>query len=80
MGGYYGHTGHTPVMYELPNTKIRVKFSIVDLRQDVRRRRRFPRGRGVLPDYAVQQSLTDFIQQHDAVLRAVWQLIRRNNR
>jgi hypothetical protein len=80
MGGYYGHTGHTPVMYELPNTKIRVKFSIVDLRQDVRRRRRFPRGRGVLPDYTVQQSFTDFIQQHDAVLWAAWQLIRRNNR
>ena len=79
MGGYYGHTGHTPVVYQLPVTGIRVKFSIVDLDQDVRRRRRFPRGRGVLPDYYVQPSLADFMQQQDAVLRATWQLIRQKN-
>ncbi|MGI4865546.1 MAG: S41 family peptidase [Janthinobacterium lividum] len=75
MGGYYGHTGHTPVEYQLPATGIRVKFSIVDLRQDVRRSPRFPHGRGVLPDYQVSQSLTDFIHNRDTVLQTALQLI-----
>lgn len=76
MGGYYGHTGHTPVEYQLPATGIRVKFSIVDLDQDVRQRRRFPPGRGVLPDYPVSQSLADFVANEDAVLRAALLLIQ----
>jgi len=76
MGGYYGHTGHTPVEYELPLTKIRVKFSIIDLDQDVRRSPRFPRGRGIIPDYPVTQSLADFIRNEDAVLQKALQLAR----
>ena len=76
MGGYYGHTGHTPVEYELPNTKLRVKFSIIDLEQDVRPQRRFLKGRGVMPDYEVLPTLGDFLQNKDAVLRAPLQLIR----
>jgi hypothetical protein len=79
MGGYYGHTGHTPVEYRLPQTGIRVRFSIVDLTQDVRRRRRFPWGRGVMPDYPTTQSLADFIHQQDAALRKAWELINKAN-
>ncbi|RZK44456.1 MAG: hypothetical protein EOO59_21870 [Hymenobacter sp.] len=62
--------------YQLPATGIRVKFSLVDLNQDVRRRRRFLKGRGVLPDYPVSQSLADFIGNRDAVLQAALQLIQ----
>jgi hypothetical protein len=76
MGGYYGHTGHTPVTYELPNTHIRVKFSIIALEQDVRRRRRFPKGRGVMPDYEVTPDLADFLTNQDATLRATLRLIQ----
>ena len=80
MGGYYGHTGHTPVAYELPATKLQIKFSIIALEQDVRRSRRFLPGRGVLPDYEVIPSLTDFLRQEDAVLQTTRQLIERHRR
>lgn len=76
MGGYYGHTGHTPVEYELPATKVRIKFSIIALEQDVRHRHRFLRGRGVLPDVEVTPDLGDFLRNEDAVLRAARQLVR----
>lgn len=79
MGGYYGHTGHTPVEYELPATKLRIKFSIVDLEQDVHQRRRFPRGRGVLPDYEVTPSLADFLLNKDATLQSILQLIKQRS-
>lgn len=76
MGGYYGHTGHTAVEYELPHTHLRLKFSIVDLEQDVRADRRYPYGRGVLPDYPVSPSPEDFVQNRDAALSLARQLIR----
>ncbi|RYY20587.1 MAG: peptidase S41 [Cytophagaceae bacterium] len=80
MGGYYGHTGHTPVAYLLPNTRIRVRFSIIDLDQDVRPRKRFPVGRGIMPDYRVTQRLGDFIRNEDAGLREAWRLISNLNK
>jgi hypothetical protein len=76
MGGYYGHTGHTPVEYELPATKLRIKFSIIELEQDVRRSRQFPPGRGVMPDYTVTPDLADFLANQDATLRATLRLIQ----
>lgn len=68
MGGYYGHTGHIPITYELPKTRIRFKFSIVDLKQDVNIKPDIPFGRGVLPDIESKQSQKDFINNYDRVL------------
>lgn len=75
MGGYYGHTGHTPVEYRLPHTGIVTKFSLVDLEQDVPVKASQPRGRGTLPDYAVTQSETDFIANRDSQLALALKLL-----
>ncbi len=75
-GGYYGHNGHTPVTYQLPNTKIRTRFSIVNLEQYVPERTTQPIGRGVLPDYEVRQSLADFIQNKDTQMEFLLNLIK----
>lgn len=68
MGGYYGHTGHIPMSYFLPDTKILFTFSIVDLKQYVKPNKKIPAGRGIMPDYKISQSQADFIQNKDTVL------------
>lgn len=68
LGGYYGHTGHIPVTYELPNSKLRLTFSIVDLEQDVRRLTDENYGDGIVPDFEVVQSYRDFIENKDTQL------------
>lgn len=75
MGGYYGHTGHHSLTYTLPATGIEVQFSCVDLVQQVPRRLSQPPGRGVLPDYAVTQSLPDFLANRDTQLQAALALM-----
>jgi C-terminal processing protease CtpA/Prc len=75
MGGYYGHTGHGSLSYTLPYSGITVSFSWVDLVQDVPARPTQPPGRGVLPDYAVSQSLPDFVANRDTQLQFAWQLL-----
>lgn len=65
MGGYYGHNGHTPVEYELPNTKIKTQFSIVNLEQDVPKKTNQIFGRGIIPDREVSQTFEDFMQNKD---------------
>ncbi|PRY44250.1 peptidase S41-like protein [Spirosoma oryzae] len=76
MGGYYGHTGHESVAYRLPYTQIRVKFSIIDLDQDVRVLPFIPRGRGVFPDYTIKETKESFLRNHDTVLDFTLQLIK----
>lgn len=80
MGGYYGHTGHGSLSYNLPYSGIKVSFSWVDLVQDVPVRPGQPPGRGVLPDYAVSQSLADFVANRDPQATLAWQLINASPR
>jgi hypothetical protein len=77
MGGYYGHNGHTPIEYELPNTKIKTQFSIVNLEQDVPKKPNQIFGRGVIPDVEVKQSFDDFMQNKDAQMEYVLKLIEK---
>lgn len=74
LGSYYGHTGHIPVTYRLPATKLLVTFSIVDLDQDVRQLPDQPYGRGVMPHHHVHQSLNDYLNNVDTVLEYAKQL------
>lgn len=76
MGGYFGHNGHTPVEYELPNTKIKTQFSIVNLEQDVPTKENQIFGRGVIPDYEVKQTLNDFLNNRDTQLEYTLKLIK----
>ena len=72
-GGYYGHNGHYPVAYRLPNSGIISRFSIVWVEQDAPVRADQPYGRGIIPHVPVQQSLADFLSQEDTQLKAALQ-------
>ena len=80
MGGYYGHTGHQSLTYSLPATGISVQFSCVDLRQQVPLRLSQPAGRGVLPDYAIGQSMANFLANRDSQLQFALALMARQRR
>lgn len=80
MGGYYGHTGHQSLTYTLPETGISVQFSCVDLRQQVPLRLSQPAGRGVLPDYSIEQSIADFLANRDSQLQFALALMARQRR
>ena len=75
MGGYFGHNGHTPIEYELPNTKIKTQFSIVNLEQDVPKKASQIFGRGIIPDHEVKQTLEDFLQNKDTQFEYTLKLI-----
>ncbi len=75
LGGYYGHTGHIPVNYQLPNSKLTLTFSIVDLEQDVTELPDQKYGDGVKPDFKVSQSYSDFMQNVDTQLNVALEVI-----
>lgn len=77
MGGYFGHNGHTPIEYELPNTKIKTQFSIVNLEQDVPKKTNQIFGRGVIPDHEISQTLEDFMQNRDSQFEYTLKLIEK---
>ncbi|WP_300666634.1 S41 family peptidase [Fluviicola sp.] len=74
-GGYYGHNGHFPVEYVLPNSQITTRFSIVHVEQDAPVRADQPVGRGIIPDYRVLLSFEDFMKNEDSQMKFVLKLI-----
>lgn len=79
MGGYYGHTGHNSISFELPATHIPFSISVVDLRQYVSPKEEITFGSGILPDIRLQQSQPDFIINRDTVLDSVMHIIKSVN-
>lgn len=77
LGGYYGHTGHIPVAYRLPNTQLLLRFSIVDLEQDVKVLPDQKRGDGVKPDHAIELKMEDYLNNVDAALEFARQQTRK---
>lgn len=75
-GGYYYHNGHMPLIYELPNSKIKTKFSIVYVVQDATVKPDQPKGRGILPHYEVWPTFDDFMHNRDTQMEFVLKLIR----
>ena len=75
MGGYYGHNGHTPLGYILPNSKIETFFSVVNLEQDVPQKSNQLYHRGIIPDYEVSQSYEDFLRHQDTQMKFTLDLI-----
>ena len=80
MGGYYGHNGHSPLEYKLPNSKIEIQFSVVNLEQDVPEKSNQYYNRGIIPDYNVSQTFEDFIDNEDTQLNFTLKLIEENNK
>lgn len=76
QGGYYGHNGHIPLRYRLPNSKMKFMFSLVNLKQDVPDKANQPFGSGVMPDHAVEQSFDDFMSNKDVELDYTLKLIK----
>lgn len=76
-GGYYGHNGHKPFEYDLPNSKIKTGFSIVFVKQDAPKKESQHFGRGINPDYEVSQSLTDFLENKDTQMQFALKLIHK---
>ncbi len=77
LGGYYGHTGHISVTYQLPNTELQLSFSIVDLDQDVQKLPDQSYGDGVKPDFTVGQTIEEYLQSSDRVLEFALKQISR---
>ncbi|WP_290707292.1 S41 family peptidase [Flavihumibacter sp. CACIAM 22H1] len=77
VGGYYVHNGHVSTVYELPNSAIKTKFSVVYVVQDAPELPDQPKGRGVLPHYEIWPQLDDFLKQRDTQLEFVLKLIEK---
>ncbi|NIG54430.1 S41 family peptidase [Chitinophaga sp. Cy-1792] len=75
VGGYYGHNGHSPLVYELPNSKIKTQFSIVYVVQDAPVKPDQPEGRGTMPDHEVWQTFDDYMNKKDTQMEYVMKLI-----
>ena len=79
MGGYYGHNGHTSLTYILPKSKISTSFSIVNLEQDVPKKENQIYNRGIIPDFEVNQTFEDYLNQNDTQMNFVLDLINTKN-
>lgn len=77
LGGYYGHTGHIPVSYRLPETGLLLTFSIVDIKQDVRKLKDEKWGDGIMPDYKVESTMEDVLKGGDQEMELAKELIRK---
>ncbi|TSJ41597.1 S41 family peptidase [Fluviicola chungangensis] len=77
LGGYYGHTGHISVSYQLPETGLLLTFSIVDLEQDVQELPDQKKGEGIKPDFTVEQTIEEYLEGRDMVLEFARNLIHR---
>lgn len=78
MGGYYGHNGHSSLGYILPQSRLGIFFSVVNLEQDVPKKENQIYKRGIIPDYNVPQTFQDFINHEDTQMREALKLIRNN--
>lgn len=80
MGGYYGHNGHTSLTYKLPKSKIEIRFSVVNLEQDVPVQTNQYYNRGIIPDLEISQTYQDFLAHKDTQMEYTLELITRNEK
>ncbi len=78
MGGYYGHNGHTPMEYKLPNSKIVTTFSVENIEQDAPKKENQFYNRGIIPDYEVSQTYQDFLKDEDTQMNFTLELIKKS--
>lgn len=75
VGGYYVLNGHIGLVYKLPKSKIKTKFSVVYVVQDAPVKPDQPAGSGVIPDYEVLPKFEDFLKHKDTQMEFVLKLI-----
>lgn len=76
VGGFYGHNGHIPYTYILPKSKIKFKFSVVNLEQYIIEKPNQIFGQGIIPDHVVNQTYKEFIGNEDVILNYTLELIK----
>lgn len=77
-GGYYRHTGTTPIIYTLPHSGI--TFSLyTTLNKHNINRPLMPEGRGIIPHHTTTPKLTEYIWGEDTVMKSCLNIIRKNN-
>ena len=77
-GGYYNVNGGDLPELKLPNTGI--KFKIPMRKYELAVKKLLPEGSGTIPDFYVSQSIDDFLNTQDTVLKFTMQLIEKNRR
>ncbi|MEL6556892.1 MAG: S41 family peptidase [Bacteroidota bacterium] len=73
-GGYYGNTSMETATVKLPNTKVRVSIPLV--RHTLTVKNEVAHGRGVIPDFIVEQSVEDILNSVDTQMEYVLSLIK----
>ncbi len=76
-GGYYTQTGGYPMIYTLPNSKIKILISFVKIRRYIKDET-VKEGSGVLPDIQIPLTIQDLIEGKDGQLDYVLKLIKKN--
>lgn len=71
-GGFYGNTSGYSFLLTLPNTQISVDLPLLKFSLEVDKGKL---GRGVIPDYPIQPTFTDYINGKDAVLEFTKKII-----
>ncbi|MEM6344330.1 MAG: S41 family peptidase [Bacteroidota bacterium] len=74
-GGYYTQTGGYPIIYTLPNSKIKVLISFVKINRFVKDKA-FEKGHGILPDTEIRLTVQDLMEKRDSQLEFVLDQIR----
>lgn len=75
-GGYYTQTGGYPVIYTLPNSKIKILIPFVKINRFVNDKT-VKKGSGILPDKEVHLAVQDLIQGRDAQLHYILELLKK---
>ena len=73
--GYYGNTSGFMPRLTLPNTKIRLRIPMIRYTMAVSG---YPKDRGIIPDYPVSATIEDLLNDRDAVMEFVFDLINRD--
>lgn len=73
-GGYYGNTSGIRITLKLPNSKIEIGIPILKFAVDTPKDN-VPFGRGTLPDYKVEPTISQFLVGYDAEMEMAKKLI-----
>lgn len=73
-GGYYGNTSGTFLNFTLPNTGLKGRVPICKFVIEPKENN-IPMGRGVLPDYKIQPSITDYLNNIDTEMLYIKKII-----
>ncbi len=76
-GAYYTQTGGYPIIYTLPNSKIKVLISFVKISRYVKDKT-VKKGGGIFPDFRVPLTVQDLIEGRDSQLNYVVKRINKN--